>query len=212
MFIDISKQINVFVLCLKMESYTNNTLDQSLYEAVSSAKSSVSTSSGLSTNSQTALLHKKSSHVKRSKRRPHSAVVISHLSHPDSSKLETLATFPPLDSNVVVPSNGVDPEPCPESVKKDISTVKSKCQKCTIYSLSVLLVAVVLALISSIFLLVQLPSSSSSTITNTLLTTKKPNQVRNPIYICRTWHFLVTGWTFIYVPNISHFVQSFKYK
>ena len=186
MFIDISKQINVFVLCLKMESYTNNTLDQSLYEAVSSAKSSVSTSSGLSTNSQTALLHKKSSHVKRSKRRPHSAVVISHLSHPDSSKLETLATFPPLDSNVVVPSNGVDPEPCPESVKKDISTVKSKCQKCTIYSLSVLLVAVVLALISSIFLLVQLPSSSSSTITNTLLTTKKPNQVRNPIYICHT--------------------------
>ena len=172
-----------------MESYTN-TLDQSLYEAVSSAKSSVSTSSGLSTNSQTALLHKKASHGKRSKRRPHSAVVISHLSHPDSSKLETLATFPPLETNVAVPSNNVEPDPCAKSVKKDITPEKSKCQRCTIYSLLVLLVAVVLALISSIFLLVQLPSSSSSSVTKALSTTKKPNQVRTSIHIYNIKCFL----------------------
>ena len=151
-----------------MDNY-NNTLDHSLYEAVSSAKSCVSSaSSGLSTNSQTALLHKKSSHSKRSKRRPHSAILVSHLSHPDPSKLETLATFPPIEQPNSDSCRGTvssDASKTSQTSSKNISSApkngKTKCQLCAIYSLLIVFFLVLLALISSIVLLVQLPSDSN---------------------------------------------------
>ena len=147
-----------------MEAY-NSALDQSLYEAVSSAKSSVSTSSGLSTNSQTALLHKKQNHGKKSKRRPHSAVVISHLSHPDPSKLETLATFPPLTSNTDQSSctaKNIDSNTTNRKTTIPGKSGKTKCRKCMIFSLLIVLFVVLFALVTSIVLLVQLPSFSST--------------------------------------------------
>ena len=145
-----------------MEAY-NSTLDQSLYEAVSSAKSSVSTSSGLSTNSQTALLHKKQNQGKKSKRRPHSAVVISHLSHTDPSKLETLATFPPLTSNTdqsTCTAKNLDTETAIQKTSVPAKSGKTKCRKCMIFSLLIVLCVVLFALVTSIVLLVQLPSYS----------------------------------------------------
>lgn len=152
-----------------MDGY-NSTLDQSLYEAVSSAKSYVSTSSassGLSTNSQTALLHKKSNYGKRSKRRPHSAIVVSHLSHPDPTKLETLATFPPIQPNsseqnsTTIPSEATNPSQPPSKVAPTENIGKTKCHLCAVYSLLIVFFIVLLALVLSIVLLVQLPSDSS---------------------------------------------------
>ena len=152
-----------------MDGY-NSTLDQSLYEAVSSAKSYVSTSSassGLSTNSQTALLHKKSSYAKRSKRRPHSAVVVSQLSHPDPTKLETLATFPPIKPNTIEQNATTissefktTSQPHPKVVPTE-NIGKTKCHLCAIYSLLIVFFIVLLALVLSIVLLVQLPSDST---------------------------------------------------
>ena len=175
-----------------MEAY-NSTLDQSLYEAVSSAKSSVSTSSGLSTNSQTALLHKKTSHGKRSKRRPHSAIAISHLSHPNPTKLETLATFPPLSPNLDDKTNITtvsDTEKSSHKPTPKINTEKSKCQKCAIISLLIVLFSVLFALVLSIVLLVQLPSASSSWFStkNSSLANTSINKVRRNIKICSNIH------------------------
>ena len=188
-----------------MDSY-NSTLDHSLYEAVSSAKSCVSSSSassGLSTNSQTALLHKKSNNAKRSKRRPHSAVVVSHLSHPDPSKLETLATFPPLQPTNSDPNSGILPSDSTKTSQTPLDTPKTgktKCQLCALYSLFIVFVVMLLALILSIVLLVQLPSDSNllASISSSYNDSSPNNYKLNKVRVFISFHYCL------------HIVKMFK--